>query len=278
MKIKLALLLFISICITQTKSNVIIWDIGDTLLTTSVGASFVQMGMLNTTAYTLNFLFNNWLSFKKLKPHMQDLFLDTLVLIPCNLNNSDNGALTINGKPLPPLLRENLLGTLSGKEVLEIAFTWTKTNKKYFKNSYQRTIFERTLKVCFDPETFIKTQKYTKHIDLLKQCYEAKYKNGKRKNTCVILSNWAIDKLDLIKKTFKEIFQYSDAQIFSCNEKLLKPSPLLFNKCLKFKQTKNEKVIFIDDQKENRKTAEKYGIITVHPDDAHTILKKHSII
>ncbi|MDR3646475.1 MAG: hypothetical protein P4L22_02960 [Candidatus Babeliales bacterium] len=278
MKMKLTLLLFASICAMQINANVVIWDVGDTLLTSSAGSSFNQMGMFNTSAYVLDFLVSNKLSFKKLKPHMRDLFLDTLALIPCPLNNPDNGALSVAGKPLPALLRENLLGTLSGKEVLQISNAWTEANKSYFKNSRQRTIFERTLRICFDPETSLKTLTKTKHFGLLKQCYQATGVNGKRKNTCVILSNWSSDKLGNLKNNFKDVFEYSDGQVFSCEEKLLKPATKLFEKCLKFKKNKNEKVILIDDQEENRKAAEKFGIIAVHPDYALKTLKEHSII
>lgn len=51
-----------------------------------------------------------------------------------------------------------------------------------------------------------------------------------------------------------------------------------FKKCLANKINKNEKVIFIDDQEENIKKAEKFGIISVHPDDAEKTLKQYSII
>lgn len=278
MKFKLITLLVLLNTMNTTKSTIVIWDIGGTLLTTSFRSSFPQMGMLNTSAYVLDFLFKNKLNYKKIEPHMKDLFLDTLALIPCKLNNPDNGALTITGKPIPALLRENLLGTLPGKQALEIIDVWIKANKSHFKSKKQKIVFEKASLICFDPETHMKTLKYLKHIELFKECYLAIDANGKKKNTCIILSNWSADKLDLLKKNFKEIFQYSDAQVFSCQEKLLKPADKLFKKCLVHKKNKHEKVIFIDDQEENRKAAENYGIIAVHPNDAQKTLKLHSII
>lgn len=279
MKIKLKFLFLLTfICLNIIKPDVIIWDIGDTLLTTDVISSAKQLGPLNTISYMFDFFIENGISFKKLKLHMQDLFLDTLALIPCHLNNYDYGAKTIKEKPLPALLRENLLGTLSGQEALDIANIWIENNKDYFKNEKQRKIFERTLKMYFDPEIFIKNQKYTQHIDLLKKCYEAKDRNGKRKNICIILSNWSTSNLEPLKNNFKKIFEYSDQQIFSCQEQLLKPSPILFKKCLNFKNEKHKRCIYIDDQQENITNAKKYGIISIHPDIAQQILKRYSII
>jgi len=279
--IKIKILLVLMLTTQYINSTVVIWDIGETILkTNNTSAAFNHFGVFNTMSYMFSFFNKNGISMNNFKTHMKDFFLDTLSLIPspCKSTKSKSNAKGVTGKPLPALQRDYLLGEINSKQVLNSVTKWVKKNKKHFTSKKQREIFVKMVELYFDPVINIKNQKYTHCLDLLKKAYEAKDANGKRKNTCIILSNWPKDSLDGLRSNFKEIFEYSDMQLFSCNEKLLKPAPDFFELCLFFKQNKNDVCVFIDDQEDNRQSAQELGIIAVHPDNAEKTLKQYSVI
>lgn len=272
--------IFISLLLSGQfmNSNVIIWDIGETLLKTNPFRAYFSTGPINNISYMFSFFKTNKIDINGYKNHIKDFFIDTLTLIPSPCKPTNLDALGINGKVLPAIQRDYLLGNLSSKQSLEIINKWIYENKNHFKDEKQKYLFIKLSELYFDPIVNIANQQYTPSIELLKKCYEAKDENGKRKNVCLILSNWPKDSLFGLHNNFKEIFQYTDFQIFSCNEKLLKPSEGLFRKCLNFKKPNHQNVIFIDDQLENLKMGKKFGMICTHPKDAEAILKKYLII
>ncbi len=257
---------------------VIIWDVGETLIKADKGKIFWHFGALEISKYMLGYCIRNGVGITGFSEHMKDLFLSTLSKIPSPWQGitPNYETLGIDGKPMPTLQRDFLLGRVSSNQAIEIVEEWVKNNRKYFNSKAQIKLFKKSIKLYFEPAN-VKLQKYTPCMELLKKCYLAVDNQGNRINKCVILSNWAPDGVPELKKEFPDIFKYSDIQIFSGLEDEMKPSSRLFEKC-KLLYPNEKEWFFIDDQKENLEAALNFGIYGAHPLSAGIMLQSNNII
>jgi len=137
----------------------------------------------------------------------------------------------INGKNIPDIQRDFLLGKLTSAQCTDICNNWIENNKSKFESDYQTDLFKRMVSFYFEPKTFLKFHTKTSCMDLMKRLYDIKTKNGKRKNIIIIVSNQSKEHVVSLKELFPDIFKYSDEQFFSCNEGCLKPDITLLEKC-----------------------------------------------
>lgn len=266
------------------KSAVIIWDIGDTLLTRSSSKYLSLLGKKEMTKFYFHNLaegksgsfFHRMFNFGD---DIKFFYLNTLSKIASPYQRPDYQMKDPSGIVLPPLLQDLMLGRISAKDAIKIVDKWILDNEKKFKSEKEMNVFSKIFHLNFDPELFMSCNCYTIYMPLLKKAYYQVDKNGKRKNKCIILSNWAKEWIPLMKKQFPEIFKYTDAQIFSCDENCAKPCSKIYKKCLSlFPEKKDEPWILIDDQKENRDAARLQNIKAVHPKKAEKTLRNLRLI
>lgn len=77
------------------------------------------------------------------------------------------------------------------------------------------------------------------------------------------LTNWSAETFPLAYKRFP-FFELFDGIVVSGEEKIIKPDPEIFNILLKRFQITARESVFIDDNINNIKAAEKLGFLTIH--------------
>ena len=291
MKLKQIFLIFISIfssCIYSqidkskfiVNPRIIIFDIGGTLLTVDSLKAQSYFGW-DMFGYIISSFFKGK---TQTIAHTKDFYLNTLSMIKDpNLQNNYN-VIGMNGKLMPQLQYYSFIGKISLQDCLKIGNKWieeNKDNKIIFKNDLEKRVFQKMFNFNFDPNQFMRFQKYTKEIKLLEKLYMVKDKSGKRKNICIILSNQPKEMIRLLKSYFPRIFQFSDMQFFSCDEGLSKPDKKLFEKCISMCPKKCYKTaFFIDDEKQNIEAVknikpDNFNIVGIFAAEAKTILKSN---
>ncbi len=74
-----------------------------------------------------------------------------------------------------------------------------------------------------------------------------------------ILSNYATDTLTRTRSQLS-FLKYVDGAVFSCNEKLIKPEPAIYQTLIQRYHLDPKKSVFLDDREENCEAARKEGI------------------
>lgn len=262
------------------KPKIFLIDVGQTLITLKTNKSIRSVLSWDTIGYFVKSLFTSRF---KLKSHITDFYLDTLAKVSSPVE-SHYAVIGYNGKPMAPLQQSWMEGRISEKECIDIVNTWIESNQNEFANKSELVLFKKIFNFNFDTNNFINAWQYTEVINLLEKLYNERDTNGKRKNICIILSNQPTEIIPLMKINFPKIFQFSDAQVFSCFEGLVKPHPELFRLCLSLCPTKSYKVcFFIDDEQQNLDAAktiniDDFRVLGIHPNQVNTELKKIGII
>lgn len=101
-------------------------------------------------------------------------------------------------------------------------------------------------------------------VDMLKQI--------SKKHGTYYLSNMPVQALDYIDREF-DFWDLFKGGIFSCDIKMIKPNPDIFDYFLKEYKLNPADCIFIDDSAANIKTAESFGIDGVLADSPRTVSK-----
>lgn len=262
------------------KPKIFLIDVGQTLITLKKNKSIQSVLSWDTIGYFLKTLFTSRF---KLKSHITDFYLDTLAKVPSPIE-SNYAVIGYNGKLMAPLQQSSMEGRISQKECMEIVNKWLESNPNEFANKTELILFKKIFNFNFDTNTFINAWQYTETINLLERLYNERDANGKRKNICIILSNQPAEFVPPMKINFPKIFQFSDAQVFSCFEGLVKPHPELFRICLSLCPARSYKVcFFIDDEQQNLDAAktiniDDFRVLGIHPNQVNTELKKIGII
>jgi FMN phosphatase YigB (HAD superfamily) len=275
----------LSLCLCLATSNqllphVIVFDIGEVLLTTNKFQAFKQLGIMDTIIFGMK----EWSNISgKLRTKMFELLTEIKPFDSTRKYETKDE----NGILLPPLMVDWLTGT-NPKEIRKKALDYCKQKPSFFKNSQERGLIEQLIKLMFTPEIFIKTR--TQHKEIVKQLQRIA---AKKEHTLLICSNWDTYSFELCKKSFPEIFSHFDGFIVSGYTQNMKPSNDIFDLLkaaideLPAKKragktssstTKEQSVwFFIDDQKENRVAARKNGFLALHPDELACYCKKYGL-
>jgi len=287
------------------RPDVIFWDLGQTLIDINPSQIRNHLGKWNIAKHLLNHLSNgphessvvnivNHLlnnPLQNFKSHMRERYFQALENIS-NQSNVESVKYEVYADdgvtPLPPLLKELLLGNINYNQADELCKSWLENNNEFFKTPEEKEIFQQTFHFNFNPICFAAYQKPLALVSILKQCAEATDENGKKKNICIILSNWPKEAIEPFQEKFKkEITPYIDYWIFSCDGHGAKPSQSIFEHCYNtvcktYPEQKEQRWFFIDDQEVNRLAAQKFikhPIIAIHPNQqTEFILKGHRVI
>lgn len=253
---KKLILYFLLITSQLSNCKTIIWDLGDTLFTTSR----LQIAWNIGFSYFIDYMLFDWKS-----PDIQPIIFD--ILEKMDPSNHDREIATDNeGRPLPLIFDKWLTGLIKSKELIRSINDYIDQldKKKYFISHRQKELVRRTFKVIFNPEILAKsTYPIMEGIELLKECYDAKNKDGSYKNLLLILSNWDEASFNLLKQHYKYIFdKYFDRKdiVISGAIGLIKPSQEAFRYVLKTYELDPKDCIFIDDQYDNIVAAQEVGM------------------
>ncbi|MBA4374846.1 MAG: HAD family hydrolase [Anaerolinea sp.] len=77
------------------------------------------------------------------------------------------------------------------------------------------------------------------------------------------LSNWSVEKFNLVKDQF-EFLNWLDDYVISGQVQQIKPEPEIYHTLLKRINRSAEECVFIDDSLENISTANSLGFVTIH--------------
>ncbi len=119
---------------------VIVWDIGETLVKADGLKCWSYLGRLDMLNYIRQYYTNKLFGYRNLgtieigksfTEHMKNLFY-TLALIPSPMENDapyyKNEIKGVDGRIMPALQRDFLLGKITSKEVIDIVEDWIEKN------------------------------------------------------------------------------------------------------------------------------------------------------
>ena len=243
---------------TITSCKLILWDLGDTLVSVSILGMVSEIGIADCLVYHL---FHT-----KEKDQLQNLLFDVLEEYGGRQHGSkDQLCYHTAHRPLPRIMCEWLAGNVTDSEKLV-----RKIHKKidslysngYFQNEREYRIVKNAIAAMFNPQVLVR------NTYVIKQALEL-VKEIARSTTHVqtIISNWdGISYSDLREsETGKTLSCYFDLNSIAISGSLnaLKPRQTIFDICLEKYGLEASECILIDDQKENCDAAQRYGFLTI---------------
>jgi len=272
------------------KTDVIFWDLHQTLVDINQSKVFNHLGKWNTLRRLFSFKF--WHPLASFSEYMKSSYFAALHAIPYTSTvpydvYSDDGKTA-----LPDILKDFMTGNITYEQAKQICDQWLKNND-FFKTDLDKELFKGTFSYNFNPTCFISCLNPTRQVSLLQRCKAEVGLNGKN-HVCIVLSNWAKEQIDPFKEKFaQEIMAHIDDCIFSCDGYGCKPWMPIYRQCYdlikkKYPEQLTQEWFFIDDQKINRdgfksfaqncKVRIKPKLLCVHPDQAEFMLKKYGVI
>ena len=230
------------------------FDFGGVLLHTNKFKSLQYLGPLNLAEYAVYQQINAL----NLNSHIQTVLFTTLDAIAHDHNLNEihaeyHPAYDEHGTQLPLIMCTWLQGTMSSSEIRSLIDTTISNQPDLFKCPAEQRIFENTTSMIFTPEKFIDSRTVsTEGIAFIKGL-----KN--EGHTIYGLSNWDKDSKNLLKEKYPEFIDLFDDILFSCDANANKPHRAIFDIFLERNNLDPKQCIYVDDQKENIKTAKDLG-------------------
>lgn len=235
--------------------KVIVFDLGDVLITTSKKIAFDHIGLKKISMYLL---------LDHRTPESTPAVLYAL------LNKVKGGRINNTicdpyGNILPDIFCEALIGKRAEHECLTEVLKIIEQHKKHFCSKREQKIARILAHFMFDAQTLCNLQILNHDaLHLLRDCVH-------RGHHVFLFSNFSPRAFDLVKRKFPEIFSIIPESniIVSGYTGHAKPHPTAYEllierlKALGIKPEQNN-VFFLDDQQENIAAALAYGIIGVH--------------
>lgn len=257
LKIISLILIFLS---SILDAKTIIWDLGDTLFTTSRFRMAYNIGIYKFLTYSI-------LDLKS--PNIQPIINDILNKIDPPENYKGEIATDRSGEPLPSLINKWLAGLVLSKDLIKSINDYIDQldQRNFFISLRQKELVKRTFEAMFDPKTLVSaTYPLDDGIKLLERCYKASDKHGNPKNTLLVLSNWDEISFKELKERYANIFdKYFNPKnvVVSGAIGLIKPEKEAFKYILKNYKLDPKDCIFIDDQYDNILAAQSVGITSL---------------
>jgi putative hydrolase of the HAD superfamily len=252
------------LCLIYTSSSCIfgktlIWDLGDTLFTTSQYKIAWKIGLQHFIGYALF----DWRDPRTIR----SVIFNILEAMDPAQEHPTYVATDNEGNPLPVIMNRWLAGTISGKEAFISIRDYVEQldKQKYFVSAREKNLVMKTFEQMFEPQTLVDaTQPIEEALKLLHECYHAKNKDGTPKNTLIVLSNWDEVSFALLKKRYAHIFDtYFHHIVISGAIGLIKPKKDAFTYVIKTYNLNPKDCIFINDQYDNVLAAESAGILAL---------------
>lgn len=274
--------------LNNINAAVIFCDLGYTVVEPSHDKALSHLGFWPTVHCYFDFKRTYSLGRDEFKAYMHDFYLETLSKIPSPIQKKQAFQLLLpNQKEMPAILQDFMIGEITCNQALTCIKTWADQHENLFMNTNHKDIFVRTAEFNFSDALFVDSLRLLPCAQLLKQCAQMLDDQGKRKNVCIIVSNWAREQIEPFKKKFSEtLMPYIDGCVFSCDGYGPKPCQSIYQRCSEIIRTQfadqcNEPWFFIDDQPEHTAAAQQYlnhTLISCMPDQAKNVLIQCHII
>lgn len=238
--------------------KVLIWDLGNTLITADMRRFAREVGLKDFIFYLLV----DW----KNPTKIHELAFE--VLSQSEVEPHDAYLLaTASGKVLPAILCHWMSGTISYEQlrtkVDEVLQEWIAAGK--FSNKRQQRLVIQTLDVILNPEKLVRCMKPIEEtLQLLKECAQQVNEQGEKRHQLFILSNWDAHSFEhlLNAVSIGHIFEHFAQEniVISGHLGTIKPQPAIYQKLIEKFSLDPQQCILLDDQIENIVAAEKHGI------------------
>lgn len=252
-------------CDKKKTGAVIIFDIGEVLLTTDKFKAASHLGIGDCALYFLKGSF-------AVTKHIRSKFFKLMLAVQPYNSNSTYNTRDDQGELLPPLMCQWLQEPQKkGNAVRAELMQYINDNPDFFAHKTEEALVKRLIDLVFNPVLFTQSRQVIHSTAKILQ------KLAARNHTIILCSNWDAESYSLVKKQFaREIFDHIDGEIISGYEGSLKPEKTIFKKLIeRFNLNPDKQIcLFVDDQKENRKAARQYGIIAIHPDKLERTCKE----
>ena len=223
----------------------VVFDLGGVLIDTKYTAIFRHTGFYRFIRYLL-----------VARKSPQELLFRVLneIKVPYELSDVEKEACDNAGHPLPKGLIYLLKGTISGRDIISLTDDLLQDNPNY--SAFEKEFMSSMIRTVFDPALFSQIRMiYDEGIEFVIDCITQGHK-------VYILSNFDRDSWNELQLMLPEFFACFNGAVISGEVGRIKPDPAIFSFLLKNYDLDPGETVFIDDQKENLLTAQKFGI---HP-------------
>ena len=246
-----------------TSTKVLLWDLGGVLFQPDKIGVAREIGLKHFVSYMLV----DWKS-----PNIESLLFSVLEHMEKPESGIREKAGTGEGVPLPTIMCHWQAGTVTGPEIIKRAGPHIKllANMDYFESSFEKSLIEKTISAMFDPKILARNvQPIKAGMELLKDCVNARNKDGTKRNRIIAFSNWDPLSFDIFHKQNAKHFKHFEHIIISGHIGLIKPRAESYHYVLKKLNLKPQDCILIDDQKINAIGAQRCGIKTLLVEDGN---------
>ncbi len=242
---------------TQQKVHTLIWDLGGVI----TGVSWARYASCIGLQTFLSYMAFDWRL-----PHyackVRSFEVLERVILPGSVS-CPHGPCLPHGVAMPPVMVAYQAGFLSREQILPLVYDATDTLSKesFFSSSYEKTLIIRTIEEMFNPEALIFSNYFfSEGVELIQSLASQTFEDGTRRYKLYVLSNWEPISFQTLCKAFPWLFSCFDGIVVSGLVGMMKPSLDLFEYIIKTYGIDKATAIFIDDQEENIKAAQSYGI------------------
>lgn len=162
---------------------------------------------------------------------------------------------------LPRCITEWQEGKKSNKEALQEIerYLYTPEGSLFFKSEYERKVINNIITTIFNATSLtIYMRPIIPNVFLVKDIKEH------TPHKLYLLSNFDVDAMEAISLSYPDFFSLFDGVVVSGQVGYLKPYPEMYHYLLENYNLRPEDSLFIDDQYENVRGAERVGISGVH--------------
>ncbi len=244
--------------------KVLLLDIGGLFLQFSKFAYAKKVGLGRLLGYAICDMQKPW--------DIKDVIFDVIKKVPVQLKPGVKPLCDKKGKEMPPLVCAYQSGSITNEDALCLVSQTCDElcEKSYFISARQADVVRRACTLVFTPEYAAGcVYELRGGVRLLQELACEKDEQGNKKYLIVALSNWDKHSAAIIKKQYPHIFECFDHVYFSGDIGASKPNFSAYAYPIEKLGLKKEDCVFVDDQIENIKAAQEFGI-------GHTILYKNA--
>lgn len=224
--------------------SAIIFDLGDVLIETNARKAFWHIGPSRFIYYA-----SAWKNPLRCQTTFYEFLNAIKMPTQIQIQSSDE-----NGNILPQLICDWLKGTQGAPDILATIQSALAEQNNYSLFRPEHVMIRAIAELIFTPAHFIATRSLVlPGFEFAKECKQ----NG---HSLYILSNWDAQSYELLKNQFSQLFALFDGIVISGHVGLLKPDPAIYQHLLTSYNLNPTDCIFIDDQPDNVRAAQKLGI------------------
>lgn len=258
--------------------KIVVFDVGNVLLKTSMYKMIWQLGPVNVLKYTVLERKNPFKLVKKVNQFIhhwaeKEGFTPTKDLYP-----------TFEGAPLPQSMQEWQKGKITSEQMMQRAYDVFDQSGIECTAS-EKKILMHSLSLIASPQVQILTKaKISEIIEIAQEIRNQVDEQGNRKFKLVILSNMEKELVPHIKQEFKDIMDLFDDHIFSGEVEMIKPYKEIYDHVIEKHNVQHHECFFIDDLQENIAAAVNSGwhVFHLHKKSSavqlRTSLRSHGIL